>query len=86
MTEAEKDATRLRWLAETMQLTHDSDANGSLCNWNGRLLLMVFDRFHKWRKLPPNDALDAMRKAIDTQVVYEAAEVSSENCSTEEKR
>lgn len=72
--EAAKDTLRLKWLAETMQMAYDSDAKGNLCNWNGRLVLMVYDRFHKWRKLPPNDALDALRKAIDTQVVHEEAE------------
>lgn len=73
MTETEKDELRLLWLAATMAEAHDSDARGNLCNWNGTLLLMVLDRFHKWRK-EGMSARAAMRRAIDTQVIHEDTE------------
>lgn len=63
-----RDTLRLGWLAETMRLAGDDFGT---CDWNGTLLKMVLDRFKEWRREPGADALDAMRKAIDTQVVHE---------------
>jgi hypothetical protein len=65
-----RDTLRLNWLAETMRLAGD---DFGACDWNGTLLKMVLDRFKEWRREPGANALDAMRKAIDTQVVHDTA-------------
>jgi hypothetical protein len=75
-----RDTLRLRWFAETAQLAEDGS------DWNDTILGMVVDRFNLWRKSPPNDALDAMRKAIDTQVVHEDAPTTPSSCSSQGRK